>query len=120
MVAFTLTLCMFSIAGAPPLAGFYSEAFLFFAALGSNLYLPGCLMNINWIHPPDSRGLNVFVEGASMVMYYAIINLLQMYKLFCVIIVAMFVPACHRSELYCTVLGYSSRRLCQSYAVFAA
>ncbi len=30
---------MFSIAGIPPLAGFYSKAFLFFAALSSNLYL---------------------------------------------------------------------------------
>ena len=39
VLAFTLTISMFSIAGIPPLAGFYSKAFLFFAALSSNLYL---------------------------------------------------------------------------------
>jgi len=39
VAAFTLTVSMFSIAGIPPLAGFYSKAFLFFAALSSNLYL---------------------------------------------------------------------------------
>jgi len=39
VLAFTLTVSMFSIAGIPPLAGFYSKAFLFFAALSSNLYL---------------------------------------------------------------------------------
>ena len=39
VLAFTFTISMFSIAGIPPLAGFYSKAFLFFAALSSNLYL---------------------------------------------------------------------------------
>ena len=39
VAAFTLTVSMFSIAGIPPLAGFYSKAFLFFAALSSSLYL---------------------------------------------------------------------------------
>lgn len=39
VLAFTLSISMFSIAGIPPLAGFYSKAFLFFAALSSNLYL---------------------------------------------------------------------------------
>ena len=39
VLSFTLTVSLFSIAGIPPLAGFYSKAFLFFAALSSNLYL---------------------------------------------------------------------------------
>lgn len=39
IVAFTFTVTLFSMAGIPPLAGFYSKAYLFFAALSSNLYL---------------------------------------------------------------------------------
>lgn len=39
VLCFTLAVSLFSIAGIPPLAGFYSKAFLFFAALSSNLYL---------------------------------------------------------------------------------
>lgn len=39
VLAFTLTVIMFSIAGIPPLAGFYSKAFLFFAAMSSSMYL---------------------------------------------------------------------------------
>ena len=39
VLSFTLTVSLFSIAGIPPLAGFYSKAFLFFATLSSNLYL---------------------------------------------------------------------------------
>ena len=38
ILAFTLTVVMFSIAGIPPLAGFYSKAFLMFAAIGSANY----------------------------------------------------------------------------------
>jgi proton-translocating NADH-quinone oxidoreductase chain N len=38
-LALTFTVTMFSMAGIPPLAGFYSKAFLFFAALSSNLYI---------------------------------------------------------------------------------
>lgn len=39
VLAFTLTVVMFSIAGIPPLAGFYSKAFLMFAAIGSANYV---------------------------------------------------------------------------------
>jgi proton-translocating NADH-quinone oxidoreductase chain N len=39
VVAGTFTLTLFSMAGIPPLAGFYSKAYLFFAAVSSNLYL---------------------------------------------------------------------------------
>ena len=39
ILAGTLTVTMFSIAGIPPLAGFYSKAFLMFAAIGSAQYL---------------------------------------------------------------------------------
>lgn len=39
ILAFTLTVVMFSIAGIPPLAGFYSKAFLMFAAIGSANYI---------------------------------------------------------------------------------
>ena len=39
ILAITLTATMFSIAGIPPLAGFYSKAFLFFAAISSTMYL---------------------------------------------------------------------------------
>lgn len=39
ILAFTLTITMFSIAGIPPLAGFYSKAFLMFAAMSSSQYL---------------------------------------------------------------------------------
>lgn len=39
LLAFTLITIMFSIAGIPPLAGFYSKAFLFFAAMSSTMYL---------------------------------------------------------------------------------
>lgn len=39
ILAFTLTVVMFSIAGIPPLAGFYSKAFLMFAAIGSANYV---------------------------------------------------------------------------------
>lgn len=39
LLAFTLTVVMFSIAGIPPLAGFYSKAFLMFAAIGSANYV---------------------------------------------------------------------------------
>ena len=39
LLAFTFTLTMFSMAGIPPLAGFYSKAFLFFAAMSSSLYI---------------------------------------------------------------------------------
>jgi proton-translocating NADH-quinone oxidoreductase chain N len=38
LLALTLTVTLFSMAGIPPLAGFYSKAYLFFAALASNLY----------------------------------------------------------------------------------
>lgn len=37
VLAITFTITMFSMAGVPPFAGFYSKAFLFFAALSSNL-----------------------------------------------------------------------------------
>ncbi len=39
IIAFTFTLTLFSMAGIPPLAGFYSKAFLFFATMSSNLYI---------------------------------------------------------------------------------
>lgn len=39
LLALTLTITMFSMAGIPPLAGFYSKAFLFFATISSNLYV---------------------------------------------------------------------------------
>ena len=39
ILALTLTIALFSIAGIPPLAGFYSKAFLFFAGLSSSMYL---------------------------------------------------------------------------------
>jgi proton-translocating NADH-quinone oxidoreductase chain N len=39
ILALTLTVTMFSMAGIPPLAGFYSKAYLFFATLSSNLYM---------------------------------------------------------------------------------
>ena len=39
ILAITLTVTMFSIAGIPPLAGFYSKAFLFFAAMSSTMYI---------------------------------------------------------------------------------
>ena len=39
ILAFTLTVVMFSIAGIPPLAGFYSKAFLMFAAISSANYV---------------------------------------------------------------------------------
>ena len=39
ILAATLTVSMFSIAGIPPLAGFYSKAFLMFAAMSSAQYL---------------------------------------------------------------------------------
>jgi proton-translocating NADH-quinone oxidoreductase chain N len=49
ILAFTFTITMFSMAGIPPLAGFYSKAYLFFAAMSSNLYvlaLVGVLMSV--------------------------------------------------------------------------
>ena len=39
LLAFTLTCTMFSMAGIPPLAGFCSKFYLFFAALSSSLYV---------------------------------------------------------------------------------
>jgi proton-translocating NADH-quinone oxidoreductase chain N len=39
VLAFTLTVTLFSMAGIPPLAGFFSKAFLFFAAMGSGMYV---------------------------------------------------------------------------------
>lgn len=39
ILALTFTITMFSMAGIPPLAGFYSKAFLFFATISSNLYV---------------------------------------------------------------------------------
>jgi len=39
LLAFTCAACLFSLAGIPPLAGFCSKFFLFFAALSSSLYL---------------------------------------------------------------------------------
>ncbi|MBJ6361734.1 NADH-quinone oxidoreductase subunit N [Paenibacillus sp. MAHUQ-46] len=39
LIAITFTITMFSMAGIPPFAGFYSKAFLFFSALSSNLGL---------------------------------------------------------------------------------
>ena len=39
LLAMTLTITMFSIAGIPPLAGFYSKAFLMFAAVSASQYL---------------------------------------------------------------------------------
>lgn len=39
VLAGTFTLTLFSMAGIPPLAGFYSKAYVFFAALSSHLYL---------------------------------------------------------------------------------
>jgi NADH-quinone oxidoreductase subunit N len=38
VIAGGLMLCIFSIAGVPPLAGFFSKIFLFFAALEGGLY----------------------------------------------------------------------------------
>jgi len=40
LLALTLTLCLFSMAGVPPLAGFCSKFYLFFAAIASSLYIP--------------------------------------------------------------------------------
>lgn len=39
VLALTFTITLFSMAGIPPLAGFYSKAYLFFAAMSSNLYV---------------------------------------------------------------------------------
>ncbi|ERM93424.1 hypothetical protein AMTR_s04080p00001290, partial [Amborella trichopoda] len=39
LLALSLAVTMFSIAGIPPLAGFYSKAALFFAAVSSSQYL---------------------------------------------------------------------------------
>jgi proton-translocating NADH-quinone oxidoreductase chain N len=39
VLAFTLAVTLFSMAGIPPLAGFYSKAYLFFAAMSSSMYL---------------------------------------------------------------------------------
>jgi len=39
LLAFTLTCTLFSMAGIPPLAGFCSKFYLFFAALSSSLYV---------------------------------------------------------------------------------
>ena len=39
ILALTLTLSLFSMAGIPPLAGFCSKFYVFFAALGSSMYL---------------------------------------------------------------------------------
>ena len=39
ILALTFTITMFSMAGIPPLAGFYSKAFLFFATMSSGLYV---------------------------------------------------------------------------------
>jgi len=38
ILAITFTITMFSMAGIPPLAGFYSKAYLFFATMSSGLY----------------------------------------------------------------------------------
>ena len=38
LIALTLSVNLFSMAGIPPLAGFYSKAFIFFSALNSSLY----------------------------------------------------------------------------------
>jgi NADH:ubiquinone oxidoreductase subunit 2 (subunit N) len=38
LLALTLTASLFSLAGIPPLAGFFSKFYLFFSALGSGLY----------------------------------------------------------------------------------
>jgi len=39
-IAFAFAICLFSMAGVPPLAGFCSKFFLFFAALSSDFYVP--------------------------------------------------------------------------------
>nr|QGN73906.1 NADH dehydrogenase subunit 2 [prasinophyte sp. MBIC10622] len=39
ILAFTLTMTLFSMAGIPPLAGFCSKFYVFFAALGSSMYV---------------------------------------------------------------------------------
>lgn len=39
ILAITFTITMFSMAGIPPLAGFYSKAYLFFATMSSGLYV---------------------------------------------------------------------------------
>jgi proton-translocating NADH-quinone oxidoreductase chain N len=39
VLALTVTATMFSMAGIPPLAGFYSKAYLFYATMSSNLYV---------------------------------------------------------------------------------
>ena len=39
LLALTFTITMFSMAGIPPLAGFYSKAYLFFATMSSSLYV---------------------------------------------------------------------------------
>nr|YP_009720836.1 NADH dehydrogenase subunit 2 [Chlorella vulgaris]QGN75025.1 NADH dehydrogenase subunit 2 [Chlorella vulgaris] len=39
ILALTFTITLFSMAGIPPLAGFYSKAYLFFATMSSNLYV---------------------------------------------------------------------------------
>jgi len=39
LLAITLTITLFSMAGIPPLAGFYSKAYLFFATMSSGLYV---------------------------------------------------------------------------------
>ena len=39
LLAATLTIGLFSLAGIPPLAGFYGKAYLFWAALNSSLYI---------------------------------------------------------------------------------
>ena len=49
ILALTFTITMFSMAGIPPLAGFYSKAYLFFATMSSGLYslaIIGVLMSV--------------------------------------------------------------------------
>ena len=45
LLAINISLNLFSIAGIPPLAGFCSKFYLFFAALGSSLYI-GALIGV--------------------------------------------------------------------------
>ena len=39
ILAITLTLCLFSMAGVPPLAGFYAKFYIFFSAIESSIYI---------------------------------------------------------------------------------
>jgi proton-translocating NADH-quinone oxidoreductase chain N len=43
VLAFTFALTLFSLAGIPPVAGFFSKFYLFFAAISSSFYIGACI-----------------------------------------------------------------------------